>query len=157
MATLEEKVERIEDEVAIRGLVARFADGETRNDQDYVRKLWVADGVFTINEPNLTTFFGVDAIMNFLSQLRGSKEFFVQLIHSGIIEINGSTASARWLVREVARGGDKFYQTLGLFTDELVKHEGCWLFRERAYHYVSLDLSPFPGDTFALPLELQKL
>ena len=157
MATLEERVERIEDEAAIRDLIARFADGETRNDQEYVRGLWVHDCVFTINEPNLQTFRGLEDIMNFLSQLRGSKEFFIQMIHSGVVEINGDEAHARWLVREVARGGDKFYQTLGLFTDVLVKQGDRWLFRERAYHYVFLDLNPFPGDVFPLPPELQKL
>ena len=157
MSTVEERLARIEDESAIRDLISRFADGETRNDQDYVRKLWMSDGLFTINEPHLQKFTGVEEIMKFLTQLRGSKEIFVQLIHSGVVEISGTEATARWLVREVARGGGKFYQTLGMFDDVLVKHDGLWLFQERSYHYVQLDLTPFPGDVFPLPPELQKL
>lgn len=157
MSSLEDRIQRLEDEKAVRDLVARFADSETRGDQDDVRKMWHPDGVLTINEPFTRTGKGVDAIREFLSYLRGSKDFFVQFIHTGVVAIDGDRASARWLVREVAKGGETFYHNYGFFTDTLEKHDGQWLFRERSYHYIYLDLKPFAGDAVKLPQGLPPL
>ncbi len=51
MATLEERIQRLEDESAIRDLVAKFADAVTRSDMVQLATVWTADGVFTIEEP----------------------------------------------------------------------------------------------------------
>src|ERR1700686_3923316 len=42
-----------------------------------------------------------------IQKFRDGKDFFVQFVHSGLIEIKGNAASARWLVREVALGPAK--------------------------------------------------
>jgi ketosteroid isomerase-like protein len=55
MLTIEQRLEHLEDEAAIRDLVARFADAATRADYETVRSLFKPDAVFTIGEPFATT------------------------------------------------------------------------------------------------------
>lgn len=153
--TLEQRVQRLEDEAAIRDLAARFADAETRGDQETVRSLFRPDAVFRIGAPNAVTCEGVDAIVAFLEGLRGGKEFFVQFVHSGLIQIDGDTASARWLVREIALvPGKTYYNNFGFFIDEIERVEGQWRFRSRSYRYLYLDTDPFSGGAVAFDAEI---
>lgn len=156
MATLEERVQKLEDEAAIRDLAARFADAETRGDHETIKSLFKPDGILMIGEPNAVTCRGTDEIEALLRQLRDGKDFFVEFVHSGLIQINGSTASARWLMREVGLGpaasgpGKSYYNNFGFFIDELEKVEGEWLFKSRKYPYLYLDTDPFTGEAVAL-------
>lgn len=154
MKSMEERIQRLEDEAAIRNLAARFADAATRNDLEGNRQLWKQDGVFTISAPVAGTANGVDKIIEFIHGLRDNKDFFVQFIHSGVLEIDGDHAHARWLVREVAKGSGQFYSNFALFLDEMERIDGQWLFASRTYQYVYLDFSAFSGDAIALPAEL---
>ncbi|MCJ1674462.1 MULTISPECIES: hypothetical protein [unclassified Rathayibacter] len=45
---------------------------------------------------------------------------------------------------------ERYYRTNGIWTDRLVRRDGRWLFAERSYRYLWLDLSPFNGDVFPL-------
>ncbi len=149
--TLEERIQKLEDEAAIRDLAAAFADAASRNDKAALSAVWKKDGIFTIGAPLSNVSNGVEEIMAFISKLREDKEFFVQFVHSGLIAVKGDHATARWLVREVAKGGDKYYHNYGLFSDAMEKVDGKWLFAERAFHYVYLDFSPFTGNAYSLP------
>ena len=75
----------------------------------------------------------------------------MQFVHSGVIVVKGDHATARWLVEEVAKGGDKYYHNYGVFSDVIEKVDGKWLFAERSFHYVYLDFSPFTGNAHTLP------
>lgn len=151
MTTLEERVQKLEDEAAIRDLAARFADAETRGDHETIKSLFKPDGILTIGEPNAVTCRGIDEIDALLHQLRDVKDFFVEFVHSGLIQIDGNTASARWLIREVGLGpGKSYYNTFGFFIDELEKVDGKWLFKSREFPYLYLDTDPFTGKAVAL-------
>ena len=104
MLTIEQRLQHLEDEAAIRDLTARFADAATRGDHETIRSLWKPDGVFMIDEPFAVTCKGIDEIDALLRKLRDGKDFFVEFIHSGLVQLDGNTASARWLVREVGLG-----------------------------------------------------
>ena len=150
-ATLEARVQRLEDEAAIRDLAAAFADAASRNDKAALAAVWKTDGVLTINDPLPNVCKGIDAIEKLIGQLRDDKEFFVQFVHSGVISVFGGHATARWLVREIGKGGDKYYNNYGYFSDAMEKIQGKWLFAERAYHYAYLDFSPFTGKGYSPP------
>ena len=160
MPTIEQRLQRLEDEAEIRDLAARFADAATRADHKTLRSLFKPDAVFMIGEPANVTLKGVDAIDAHIQKLRDNKDFFVQFVHSGIIQLNGNTASARWLMREVGLGDAKngprksYYNNFGLFLDELEKVEGKWLFKTRNYPYLYLDTDPFTGKGIALKAEI---
>jgi len=53
-----------------------------------------------IGEPASVTLKGIEEIDAHIQKLRDGKDFFVQFVHSGLIQIEGNTASARWLMRE---------------------------------------------------------
>jgi hypothetical protein len=160
MLTIEQRLQRLEDEASIRDLAARFADTATRADHETLKTLLKLDAVFTIGEPANVTLNGVDAIDAHIQKLRDGKDFFVQFVHSGLIQINGDTASARWLMHEVGLGpakngtGKSYYNNFGLFIDELEKIDGKWLFKSRNYPYLYLDTDPFTGKGIPLNAEI---
>ncbi|MGI4831799.1 MAG: nuclear transport factor 2 family protein [Janthinobacterium lividum] len=151
MATLEERIQKLEDEAAIRDLAATFADAATRNDMALLASVWTKEGIFTIEAPLKNVCSGVEEIVTLISKLRGDKEFFVQFVHSGVMDVKGDHATARWIMREVGKGGDKYYHNYGMFSDAMEKVDGKWLFTERTWHFAYLDFSPFTGTGYALP------
>ena len=157
LLTTEQRLQRLEDEAAIRDLAARFADAGTRNDTNILRSLFTPDAVFTIGEPASVTCHGVDEIVALIHKLEDNKDFFVQFVHSGLVQIDGREASARWLLREVAMGAGEsgaaksYYNNFGFFNDELEKIDERWFFRKRTYSYMYLDTDPFNGK--AVPLK----
>lgn len=151
METLEQRIQKLEDEAAVRNLVAAFADAVTRGDKAALSAVWKQDGVFTIGDPMAKTCKGINEIIAFISKLRDDKEFFVQFMHSGLIVINGDHATGRWLVEEAGKGGEKYYHNYCVCSDVIEKVNGEWLFTERAFHYLYLDFSPFTGDAHTLP------
>ena len=149
--TLEERVQKLEDEAAVRDLAATFADAVTRNDKAQIASVWKKGAVFAIKAPFNNVCNGVDEIVALLSSLRDVKEFFVQFVHSGVIDVQGDYATARWIMREFGKGGEKYYHTDGIFFDELEKIDGQWLFTARAWHFAYLDMSAFTGTGYTLP------
>lgn len=160
MLTIEQRLQRLEDEAAIRDLAARFADAASRGDHKTICTLFKRDAVFNIGEPNAVTVSGADEIAALIDKLRGGKDFFVEFVHSGLISLDGNTASARWLIREVALGapktgpGKSYYNNFGFFMDELEKVDGKWLFKTRTYLYLYLDTDSFTGKGIALNAEI---
>jgi hypothetical protein len=155
MLTIEQRLQHLEDEAAIRDLAARFADAATRGDHETLRSLFKPNAVFTIGDPFAATYRGVDEIVALIHKLRDGKDFFVQFVHSGLVQLDGNTASGRWLVREVGMGpgkngsGKSYYNNFGFFIDELEKVDGKWLFKTRTYPYLYLDTEPFTGKPVA--------
>lgn len=151
MLTTEPRLQRLEDEVAIRELASRFADAGTRNDIQAIKTLFCPDVVFSIGKPNAVEARGPEGIGELIQKLESGKDFFVQFVHSGLVKIDGSRASARWLIREIALGsepggdGKSYYNNFGFFHDELEKTEGKWLFKSRTYQYIYLDTDSFTG------------
>jgi hypothetical protein len=165
MLTIEQRLQHLEDEAAIRDLAARFADAATRADYETIRSLFTPDAVFTIGEPFAVTCKGPNEIVALIHKLRDGKDFFVEFIHSGLIQLDGNTASARWLLREVGLGPVKsgpeksdpeksYYNNFGFFIDELQKVDGKWLFKTRTYPYLYLDTDSFTGKGVALNADI---
>jgi ketosteroid isomerase-like protein len=92
MLTIEQRLQHLEDEAAIRDLAARFADAATRADYETIRSLFTPDAVFTIGEPFAVTCKGIDQIVAHIRKLRDGKDFFVEFVHSGLIQLDGNTA-----------------------------------------------------------------
>jgi hypothetical protein len=117
MATLEERIQRIEDDSAIRELVARFAYTATNVDHDAFSKLWVphdnSKPIWTLSEPFAMSATGIDEIMDMFRKLRDTRAFFVQLVHTGILDIKGDHAIGRWIMHEVGKGPGEVYYNNG--------------------------------------------
>jgi len=154
MSSLEDRIQRLEDDAAIRDLVARFADICVRGDLEAFRKLWVSHGDrkpnWALTEPFEMSATGLDEIVAMCDKLRTSRGFFVQLVHSGVLDIKGNQATGRWILREVAKGPgeDVYYNNFSMYEDVVEKQGNQWYFVRRDYNYVFLDQDPFPGKIF---------
>jgi hypothetical protein len=155
-ASIEQRLRAIEDELAIRNLAARFTDCANERDFDGFADLWSAHGVWEIGPPLASRAEGVDAIVAMLKRLLAPQTGFMQMTHSGVIQIDGDRATARFVQREHAygkgtgaNGADRFYENLAVYNDTLAREvDGKWRFTCRRYVYRYLSLDAFGGQTF---------
>lgn len=150
MRTLEERLRAVEDELSIRNLAARFTDAVNERDVAAFRQLWTNDAVWEIGPPLQSRAEGVDEIAALLSRLLEAEQYFMQMTHSGVIEIKGDRATARFVERERGRGESSYYDCLAVYEDVLVREGNGWLFAKRFYRYRFLDRSPFGGEAFTV-------
>jgi len=151
MRTLEERLQAVEDELSIRNLVARYTDAVNQRDLAAFRQLWTDDAVWEIGPPLQSRANGIDEIVALLSRLLQAQQYFMQMTHSGVIEIKGDRATARFVERERGRGESSYYDSLAVYEDVLVRGADGWRFAERFYRYRFLDQSPFGGEAFPVP------
>ena len=149
MSDTTQSIQTVIDENAIRNTIARFADAATFADLDAFRALWADDGEWSIGEPAGQTANGIDEIASMIQHLWAPNDYFVQLVASSVIEIDGDQATARGLVHEEARGPNgRFYRNNAVSHDRLRRSGDGWVFTARHYEYLWLDLTEFGGDTF---------
>ncbi len=143
---------KLQDELEIRTLSARFAEAATLRDVDAFVDTWATDGVWRISPPIDRTFVGREEIAAAIPQMLAMWQWFVQMPLSGTIELAGDEAQGRWLVTERARPahGEGGHYNHGLYDDAYVREGGRWRFRSRTYHYLYLDESPPAGAGFQL-------
>ncbi|KIX94523.1 uncharacterized protein Z520_09909 [Fonsecaea multimorphosa CBS 102226] len=145
-------VQRLADESSIRDLVARFANACSPPDSAAFAQLWIPDtsgtAVWTLSEPFAMSESGVSPIVDMLEKLLAPWDFFVQLVHSGVVEFQDSThATGRFIMREVAKGpNETYYNNFAIYKDRYAKVEGKWYFARRDYKYMFLDSGSFGGN-----------
>lgn len=139
------------EEYLIQKQVARFADAVNRRDHDEFRSLWVEQGIWELKPPMNINVSGKENIMETFTQLLNKWEFFVQMIHSGVISIQENRASARWCMNEIGRDSEgKGFQNFGMYEDEFIKTDQKWLFVKRTYHFAYIDEPKLLGMVFSL-------
>ena len=123
----------VEDELAIRNLVAAYADGVNRRDEAVWAATWAEAGTWELMGNPIA---GKAAIVGTWNGAMGSFEFVAQLVYQGTIEINGDAATGRWYLAEHLRpqGADNGMFNIGSYADEYIKQDGKWLFLKRSYH-----------------------
>jgi hypothetical protein len=144
------------DEDAIRSLTARFADAINRLDRDAFTTVWWEDAVWELTVPNAMVELGIENVLAMYDRLLSGWEFFIQLVHSGVIEVDGSEARARWTMREFARSesGARSYDNMAIYDDTLECRDSVWRFKKRRYCYVWVDDKPITGQAFKLPVSI---
>lgn len=151
MSSSTEQIQRIHDEMSIRDLVARFANACSPPNYDAFARLWLPgeenSPSWSLSAPYATSVSGIDGIVALLQRLLGTRDFFVQFAHSGVVEIDGASATGRWIMHEVAKGpGKTYYNNYAIYDDEYTKLDGKWYFQSRSYTYMFLDSTPFGGE-----------
>jgi len=155
---LTERLQKIEDELAIRNLTAQFTDAVNERDAAAFRELWADDAVWEIGPPYQLSARGAQAIVEMFTRLLAAKPMFVQLTHSGVISVTSEyTATARFTERERGKGLQDYYENLAVYRDELVKQPNGWRFKRRFYEYRYLDTSPFASTIVPLDLSSARL
>lgn len=142
----------VADIIEIQNLGYKFADSANRKDYEAFAALWAEEGVWQIGDPINVRFDSKASISKAISKMLGLWDFFVQLPHAPVIEINGDRATSRWTVNEVARTADKSHgnYNLSMYNDELVRRNGQWLYTKREYRTLYSDDSPLRGKKFEI-------
>lgn len=149
ITTLETRLRAVEDRLEIQALAARFSDAVNERDVIAFAQLWASDRpIWEIGPPLQSRAEGVDEIIAMLRRLIQMERYFMQMTHSGVIEIKGDQATARFVERERGKGLATYYDNLAVYDDVLVREPAGWRFLERHYRYRFLDQTPFAGDAF---------
>jgi hypothetical protein len=68
---------------------------------------------------------GIHEIMDMAHKLCDTRDFFVQLVHMGIVDIKGDHATGRWILQEVGKGpGETYYNNFSQYEDVMEKQGG---------------------------------
>jgi len=81
----------LEDELALRNLMGRYADAVNRRDADAWVATWAADGVWNLLGNPVS---GRDNILALWQQMMGSFEFALMLPSSCLFKVDGDTATS---------------------------------------------------------------
>ena len=123
---------RLEDEHAIRVLTASYTDAINRMDIDDIAHVYDADAVFTMmDRPSV---LGRAAILETLRSTVARYDLIMQLVHSGVVQVDGDRARARWQITELQiypDGTPRF--VAGRYEDEHVRRPDGWKFTSRTF------------------------
>ncbi len=141
----------VADELAIRHLVAAYADAVNRRDEALWASTWAEQSVWDLRG---NKFEGRGAIVEMWRGAMASFEFVVQLVYQGTLEIGEDTATGRWNLCEHLRpqNADNGLFNIGSYADEYVKIDGQWLFSCRSYHVLYSDEGRGDMSGTAIPL-----
>lgn len=124
----------VDDELAVRALVHRYADAVCRNDEARWASCWAPTGEWELFSRSLQ---GVDEIVAFYRRAMSRYDTVVQLAHNGTAEVDGDTGRGCWYISEHAFQDGTGALMLGRYDDEYVRIDGAWRFARRALtvHY----------------------
>jgi ketosteroid isomerase-like protein len=131
------------DDHAIRALTASYTDAINRMDIDDITHVYDEAAVFTMmDRPSV---IGRPAILDTLRATVARYQLVMQLLHSGVVQLDGDQARARWQITEfqiLADGTPRFIA--GRYEDEHIRRADGWKFSRRvdtARYLGNIDLS----------------
>ncbi len=120
------------DDHAIRALTYSYTDAINRADIDDIAQVYDDDAVFTMmDRPSVV---GRVAILDTLRSTVARYQLVMQLLHSGVVQLDGDRARARWQVTElqITNDGESRF-VAGRYEDEHVRRADGWKFARRAF------------------------
>jgi ketosteroid isomerase-like protein len=151
-------VARAVDELAIRGLIARWSDASTRGDWDAFEALCTPDTIWDQDAPIDKRIVGARAIRENVEGSLPLMDFFLQMPQTSVVDVLGDDrATARTMIHAVGRRGDLSFTNYGMYYDELAKIEGEWKFAVRRLVLVYSDPTPHVGTAYKTRAELADL
>jgi uncharacterized protein (TIGR02246 family) len=127
----------VEDRIAIRELIERYADAVNRADAEAWGATWAADGVWSL--PGIAEVAGRDAIVAAWRAAMAQFAGVVFLAMPGAIEIDGDHATARSYTSETYEAGGTVHRDCGRYDDALARRDGQWRFTRRAFRHLHRD------------------
>ena len=139
----------IEDELALRNLMARYVDAVNRYDADAWIGTWAEDGVWNLLGNPVE---GRDNILALWQQMMATFEFALLLPASCLFEVDGDGATGHWYLHEYSRDleGNRS-AILSRYDDTYVRRDGQWLFQRREYGFLYNGPADLSGDFTRLP------
>ncbi|MCP3986513.1 MAG: nuclear transport factor 2 family protein [bacterium] len=133
----------VTDELAIRNLVARYADAVTRDDGDCWTATWTENGSWHILGQMAQ---GRSELNTLRRNMMSGFESVVQLPSTGQVSVEAETGHGRWTITEHARlAGGGALSTLGIYDDRYLCEGGVWYFAERRFHALYIGPADLSG------------
>lgn len=122
------------DQLAIQRTISLYAEGASRRDWDQVIATFLPDGVWELPSSGLIVA-GHDQLRAVLPRMLEGIELFAQMHSPAIIDLAGDRATARSIVREVARfaGSSEGFEAVGVYEDELARSGDGWQFARKRF------------------------
>ncbi|MEU0869286.1 nuclear transport factor 2 family protein [Nocardia brasiliensis] len=133
------------DRIEIAALGAEFSDAVMMRDPDRLLTLFTDDAVLRIPDAEIE-LTGRAELQHALPRMQEAWEYFVQHTHTGVIELDGDTASGRAYIHELGRlRSGSTHSNYAIYHDRYRRTAAGWKFTERVYEIRYLDNSPLPG------------
>lgn len=125
----------LEDRLAIRELHEIYGDGVVRFDKDTWGSVWADDADWDFMGMDIK---GRDQIVEVWLGAMSNFDAVSFSCVPAAIEVNGDTATSRVQTQEVLKGKDGSTRMIGgLYTDELAKRDGRWVYTKRAFQIIA--------------------
>ena len=117
----------------IRRLVVRYGEAVALKDAERARELFAQDAVVCIAD--LPERVGRDAIFLGIANTLSAFRWLDQKCDSGLIEVDGDTANARYQVIECNESAEdgEVAVIAGMYEDDYVRRGGTWYFHRRRF------------------------
>ena len=124
----------LDEELALRNLMARYIDAVNRYDEPAWAATWAENSVWNLLGNPVE---GRDNILALWRQMMQTFEFAIMMPSSSLFEIDGDTARGHWYLHEYTRDLEGTATTvLSRYLDTYVKQDGEWLYQSREYNFI---------------------
>jgi SnoaL-like domain len=149
--TLEERLRRVEDELAIGQLRARYCHLLDDRDWPAFVDLFTEDGIFQ----GLKAVQGREALLQFFgTDFPKTTEAFWHFCTNATVEIDGDRATGRITLEYLSRIGGVSYAAAGHYDDVMVRVDSRWRFRSRVITFYFF--GPLSDGWTGQPISLQE-
>ncbi|MEM1113963.1 MAG: nuclear transport factor 2 family protein [Pseudomonadota bacterium] len=139
----------LEDEQALRDLMATYLDAVYRNDGEAWKATWTEDSEWNLVGNAVT---GRDNIYAMWQGAMASFEFAMMVPSIGKFEIDGDVASGFWYLQEFTRDHDGNTSCIvSRYLDTYVRENGRWLYKSRHYDFIYNGPADLSGNFMPLP------
>jgi uncharacterized protein (TIGR02246 family) len=123
---------KVADELAIRGLVARYCHAIAERDDEAWAQTWAEDGEWKVLGQEVR---GRDAVLALYRKLVATARWVVQVASDGWIELAGDDASGKWQISETIQTTDgRAAINVGRYRDRYRRgSDGVWRFSRREF------------------------
>lgn len=152
MRGMSDEAARVQAELEIRTLVARYADAVIRRDASDWGETWAVDAVWKIM--GMETH-GREGIVALWQRLMAGLTNVVQVPNACILEIDGARATGRWTITEynkLATGTAMLM--VGVYHDAYTRADGAWRFASRRFDALYAGPPDLSGAFHAFPKEI---
>ena len=121
----------IEDEIALRNLMATYVDAANRRDGELWKSTWAEDGLWRIMGMDV---IGRDNIHSLWLQVLETFEFALLIPSSGQFSVDGDSAVGHWYLQEFTRNSEgESTLMVSRYQDSYRRDNGGWLYQSREY------------------------
>jgi uncharacterized protein (TIGR02246 family) len=125
----------LDDERAIRNLVARYCHAIGERDDAAWADTWAEEGEWVVLGSSVR---GREAVLAHYRKLVAATRWVVQFAHDGLVELAGDSATGRWQILELLQWSHGAgAHNLGRYRDRYVRGgDGAWRFARREFQLV---------------------